>query len=73
MSSSSAQTPSMIMNTNLFFGENFMRSASVVEIKAGLGQLLATLNVGSQLMPRNPTPFEHQSECKVFASKLSGL
>ena len=51
----------MITNTNLVFGENFMRSASVVEIKAGLGQLLATLNVGSQLMPRNPTPFEHQS------------
>ena len=57
-SSSAIQTPSM--SSNVLFGDSVMRSTSVVEIKVGLGQLLATLNVCSHLAPRNPATFEHQ-------------
>ena len=55
---SALQTPSM--SSNVMFSDSVMRSTSVVEIKVGLGQLLATLNVCSHLAPRNPATFEHQ-------------
>ena len=71
ISSSSAQTPSMVMGATNVMSEAFLRSSSFVEIKVALGQLVSTLNISSLLTARSVSPLEHSTS--GFSKKVYNI